>query len=410
VVRLALMGKSRVVLATGDEWVANLIGAVLRDAGLDVVKASTAHETLELLPRSAIDAVIADAALPDDPAWLVTQIRLKPLSFNVPFLLLAHADDSFSRMEALRAGADVCLTKPFRADELCLQVLATIAMAQRYAGSPRPVSNPRNVALRTPLPSAPTAALAGDLSMVSLATVLSLLELERRSGSMTIRGPKHNASLVMRGGSAARATLGGVSTSIIAVLRRVLRWKSGHFEFQPDEPSPSSVPPSHHSIGALLIEAARLDDEMPSSRRSESVLPPPSDELDVLTRREEARLEPSPASPRVAPTRPLASRRGSAPPPAPRKAGIAPAPSSPPPSRRSLHHPSIPPPAALPAEALGRPATAQPAAEKPAAPSPGGPASERKPGPPRPAPKPGGPPRPRGSGSLIRTARRGPRC
>lgn len=404
-VRLALMGKSRVVLATGDEWVANLIGAVLRDAGLDVVKASTAHETLELLPRSAIDAVIADAALPDDPAWLVTQIRLKPLSFNVPFLLLAHADDSFSRMEALRAGADVCLTKPFRADELCLQVLATIAMAQRYAGSPRSVSSPRNVALRTPPPSAPTAALAGDLSMVSLATVLSLLELERRSGTMTIRGPKHNASLVMRGGSAARAALGGASTSIIAVLRRVLRWKSGHFEFQPDEPGPSSVPPSHHSIGALLIEAARLDDEMPSSRRSDSVLPPPSDELDVLafepieapTRREEARLEPSPASPRVAPARPLASRRGSAPPPAPRKAGIAPAPSSPPPSRRSPHHPSIPPPAALPAEALGRHATAQPAAEKPAS-SPGGPASERKPGPPRPAPKPGGPPRPRGSG------------
>jgi two-component system OmpR family response regulator len=352
------MAKSRVVLATGDEWIANLIGAVLRDADLDVLLASSAEETLAALQQGRADAVVADAALPDDATWLVTQLRQSSgLNANAPFLLLAHADDSFSRMEALRAGADVCLTKPFRADELCLQLLAIIAMHQRLGARTHGVVSTRNVALRPPPMTSPSAALSGDISQVSLATVLSLLELERRSGTMTVRGPKQAATLTMRGGAAARATLAGASTSIIAVLRRMLRWKSGHFEFSPDDPGPASVPPNQHSIGALLIEAARLDDETPSSRRSDS-LPPPSAEDDFF-------LEPESVEP-------LPTPRISVPP-----ASIRP------PLRAAPRRASIPPPKA-PTKPPPKPAAPAktPAPARPATPTP--PHKPRPPGPPRP--------------------------
>jgi CheY-like chemotaxis protein len=371
------MAKSRVVLATGDEWIANLIGAVLRDADLEVILAPSAEEALAVLQTHA-DAIIADAALPDDATWLVAQLRQSSgPSASIPFLLLAHADDSFSRMEALRAGADVCLTKPFRADELCLQLLAILAMYQRLSASVRlpGVISTRNVTLRTPPPPAsPTAALSGDLALVSLATVLSLLELERRSGTMVVRGPKQvTATLSMREGAAARATLAGASTSIIAVLRRMLRWKTGHFEFSPDDTNPASIPPNQHSIGALLIEAARLDDEAPSSRRMDSVLPPSGDD-DFLAEPES--IEPMP-TPRV--SIPPASVR----PPsrvAPRRASVPPANKTP-----SLVPPKPPPAAAKPP---ARPPPAVPAAKTPPSKS-----TPPRPGPPRP-----GPPRPRGSG------------
>lgn len=274
-----MMLKSRVVLATGDEWIANLVGAVLRDAELEVEVVSSGEEALSLLQTRA-DLVLTDAALPDDPTWFVTQIRQSTGSnASIPFLLLAHSDDSFSRMEALRAGADICLTKPFRADELCLQIMAILAMHQRISTGARSqgVVSARNMTLRGS-PVVSTAALSGDLALVSLATVLSLLELERRSGTMLVRGPKQTATLTMREGAAARATLEGASTSIIAVLRQMLRWKNGQFEFSPDEPKPNSIPPDQHSIGALLIEAARLDDEAPSSRKRGSILPPSEEE------------------------------------------------------------------------------------------------------------------------------------
>ncbi|MCU0653822.1 MAG: DUF4388 domain-containing protein [Polyangiaceae bacterium] len=361
------MSKSRVVLATGDEWIANLVGAVLREADMSVDLAASGEEALRLLQTRA-DVVLADAALPDDATALVTQLRQSTgSSATLPFLLLAHADDSFSRMEALRAGADVCLTKPFRADELCLQVLAILAMSGRVRAATTGAILPRAVTFRAPAPSGPVAALSGDLAVVSLATVLSLLELERRSGIMTVHGAKQVATLIMREGSAARATLAGSPASIIAVLRRMLRWKTGKFEFAPEDPNPASVPPQQHSIGALLIEAARLDDESPASRRGDSFLPPESTDEELFL--EADMLEPLP-TPRL--SVPPASVR----PPsrvAPRRASV------PPPKATSVR----PPPKATPPKATPPKAPASKAA------------TPSKP-PPRPS-SPDGPPRPRNS-------------
>ena len=359
------MAKSRVLLATGDEWIANLIGAVLRDANLEVVEQPTGAASLEMLERDPVEAVVVDAALPDDAAEFVGHLRrlASPASAAV-VLLLAHADDSFSRMEALRAGADACLGRPFRADELGLQVLALIAMAHRCADAPRPRGSfpTLSTALRTPSlpPATSTAALMGDLAQVSLPTMLSLLELERRSGTMTVQGPKQTATLSMREGAAVRATLNGSPTSIIAVLRRVLRLKTGRFEFRPDDPGPASVPPheQHSSIGALLIEAARLDDESPSRRSSMlPPPPPPPDEPEISFDVHEA-----PTSPTQLPVIevPVNSRRTVRPsaPPARRPPGVAAAPSSPPPSRR----PSKVPPAKAAPTRVSTPPKASPAA------------------------------------------------
>jgi CheY-like chemotaxis protein len=281
------MAQSRVVLVTNDDWVSNLIGAILGDAGLSVEVVPLASEALELVRTTQIDAVICDAILRDqEGSWLVEEIRKGPHGIT-PFLLLAHADDSFSRAEALRAGADVCLVKPFRADELCLQTLAIIAMARRClqaseqslgALSPTPAQvqmggRAQRTSLRPPASVGPSSsAFEGDVAQMSLATVLSMLELERRTGVLTVHGETQTATFAMSAGAAAHATLGGSEISPIAVLRHILRWKTGRFGFRPaDESSLQAI--DQHSIGALLIEAARLDDEM--SNRPESVRPAP---------------------------------------------------------------------------------------------------------------------------------------
>jgi two-component system, OmpR family, response regulator len=385
------MAQSRVVIVTNDDWISQLIAASLREGGSVVSLCSSAEEALERLNASAHDAVLCDAVLPDhDAAWLVAGLRMGPHA-STTFVVLAHADDSFSRLEALHAGADACMLKPFKVDEVCLQLEALVAMGRRFAassvtGTPSPPESAPNsspISSRAPASRAGAEeAFSGDLAQLSLPTVLTLLELERRTGVLTVKGSKQTATVMMQGGAATVATLGGVQIAPIAVLRRVLKWKTGRFTFRSGV---SMAPPSdQRSIGALLMEAVRLEDESPASSQgpaslhapgSYSLRPPPGDfffdEREVPTAKSAAGSG-----------TPKRGARKSIQPPAP----------APPEGRSEDPHARQTRPAPPPTPAAGRPARPpteakiepQPPPRPPVPPAPRAPPVA----PPRPAPKP----------------------
>lgn len=301
------MAQSRVVIVSNDDWIAQLIVVTLQEGGTDALVRGSAEEALALVEASSIDAVVCDAVLPDhDAAWLVAKIRQgrHPLT---PFVLLAHADDSFSRVDALQAGADACLTKPFKVDEVCLQLQALIAMARRFSELRRVSERPRATSA-PPSRVASEEAFAGDIAQMSLSTVLTLLELERRTGVLTVKGARQSATVMMQGGAATKATLGGAHVAPIAALRRVLKWKTGHFTFRVGD---SVAPPEDLcSIGALLLEVARLDDEAPASSSLLELSPTPAPALDVTFEDLEA-----PTAKTAEPTGKRPGRRSTRPPP-----------------------------------------------------------------------------------------------
>jgi CheY-like chemotaxis protein len=205
----------------------------------------------ELLP----DCILCSVNLPDiDGYWVARRVRTEPTRVaTTPFLFLTEADDAESRLQGLNVGADLYLTKPFRNEEVVAQVGALIDMANR-------LRKQRDSFTSEAPASAPGAAFSGDVAQMSIATVLTLLELERRSGQLKVRGDGHVAVLEIMDGRFDAGSLDEQPSGPTELLREVLRWKKGSFTFRGAniERAGSGEQPR---IGGLLLEAMRLEDE-----------------------------------------------------------------------------------------------------------------------------------------------------
>lgn len=284
-----------------DEWVSRLLSNAIRDAGYDVVACATAKEGFEMACAEEPSCIICDVELPDgDGFWVARSIRMQPSRVAVtPFIFLSGLDDPESRMEGYQVGGDIYITKPFRIQEVVAQIEALVLMAERlrkqhdtsHGTLPAESSAPDIpididvVLAETPPPNerstrdrerepqkdmAPTVtAIEGDLSQMSIATVLTVLEMERRTGIFEVVSKKRRAQLEIASGAVVQGTVGGTRVSALTTLRTMLGWTVGRFSFTP---LPSrEAPPNRKAIGAFLLEAVRLEDE---AMRDELELPP----------------------------------------------------------------------------------------------------------------------------------------
>lgn len=71
----------------------------------------------------AVDAIVADYQMPvmDGPAF-IEQVRRHPLHRHVPLLVLSGKEETSSKIQCLRHGADDYLVKPFNPEELELRL------------------------------------------------------------------------------------------------------------------------------------------------------------------------------------------------------------------------------------------------------------------------------------------------
>jgi hypothetical protein len=114
--------------------------------------------------------------------------------------------------------------------------------------------------MRRPQPAWPTA-LAGALEHVAISSVLTLLEMERRTGMLEVRSGSRVGRLAMREGCIVRAMLDhGLMPGCEAVCE-ILSWREGRFAFRVGDvraADSDAVSPT-----MLLLEAARRADETP---------------------------------------------------------------------------------------------------------------------------------------------------
>jgi DNA-binding response OmpR family regulator len=256
------MPQGSVLVIDDDEWVSNLLASAIREAGYEVLLCGSAQAGLETACAVQPDCIICDIDLPDnDGYWVARNVRTHPSRVSVtPFLFLSGLDDEASRLQGFHVGADVYMTKPFRVDEVVAQIGALVHMAERL--------RQRRDSMMAPAPPGDTA-IEGDLSQMSIATVLTVLEMERRSGIFEVVSKKRRASLEIVHGHVIQGMMGGTKISALAAMRTIIAWNVGRFSFRATVTP--SLSPIQKSLGALLIEAMRLEDE---SARAELELPP----------------------------------------------------------------------------------------------------------------------------------------
>ncbi len=102
--------------------------------------------------------------------------------------------------------------------------------------------------------------VSGSLPELSLATLLSMFELERRTGCLSVEAATgEKVRFDLYAGAIVACALDGESAEVVECLREALSWREGRFCFRHIDILPGAAPP--HSIGSLLLEATRQYDE-----------------------------------------------------------------------------------------------------------------------------------------------------
>ncbi len=129
------MSEPRRILVCDDEpQILRALRVILRDAGFEAVAASTGEEALDLAAVKPPQAAILDLMLPDVDGVEVTR-RIREWS-EMPIVVLSAVGEEDRKVEALAAGADDYVTKPFGPRELVARLEAALRRAQPEAGEP----------------------------------------------------------------------------------------------------------------------------------------------------------------------------------------------------------------------------------------------------------------------------------
>ncbi|WP_138442261.1 response regulator transcription factor [Sinomonas susongensis] len=154
-----------------DDDVRHLVEDVLRQAGFEVLSASTGREGAEIAQREDPAVVTLDLGLPDIDGFEV--LRRIRTSSDAYVVMLTARDEEPDTLLALQSGADDYLTKPFRPRELRARIAAMmrrprVGVSSRTPAGPSPVAPAAveptlaNTHLRRPLPVRTTTATRPD--------------------------------------------------------------------------------------------------------------------------------------------------------------------------------------------------------------------------------------------------------
>ncbi|MFN2590569.1 MAG: response regulator [Actinomycetota bacterium] len=125
---------SRVLVIDDERQILRALRAGLSAHGYDVTTADTGEAGLDSVAVAPPDCVILDLGLPDVDGTEVIR-RLRGWS-DVPVIVLSVRDAGSAKVEALDAGADDYVNKPFAMDELLARMRATLRRVKPAEPSP----------------------------------------------------------------------------------------------------------------------------------------------------------------------------------------------------------------------------------------------------------------------------------
>ena len=126
------MNKPLILIVEDDPPIRNLISVTLEAHEYRHISASNAGSAILEAASHNPDIVLLDLGLPDlDGVEVIRKIRSWS---NMPIIVISARSDDADKIEALDAGADDYLTKPFSVDELLARLRVTIRRLNQSQG------------------------------------------------------------------------------------------------------------------------------------------------------------------------------------------------------------------------------------------------------------------------------------
>jgi two-component system OmpR family response regulator len=122
---------ARILVVDDEPSIVDAVSTALRYEGFDVSQAESGREALRIAGDAEPDLIVLDWMLPDLNGLEVGR-RLREQGFKTAILFLTAKDAVENKVEALRAGGDDYVTKPFSLAEVVARVHAIL---RRTAGA-----------------------------------------------------------------------------------------------------------------------------------------------------------------------------------------------------------------------------------------------------------------------------------
>ena len=113
----------RILTVDDSKTMRDMVSFTLKSAGFDEVEAEDGAKALDVLARTAVDAIITDINMPNmDGVTLVRRLRAQQRFKATPILILTTEGGDDKKAQGRSAGATGWIMKPFVPEKL-LQVL-----------------------------------------------------------------------------------------------------------------------------------------------------------------------------------------------------------------------------------------------------------------------------------------------
>ncbi len=238
------MAGEKVLVVDDNKTMVEMLSAKLSSLGHRVITAYNGLEALEKARDSYPDLVLLDIMMPYLDGLEVAKILKANIETrSIPIIFLTVKDRLQDKVIGLKAGADDYITKPFQWEELEARVEAVLRRSRPHETEEPQTQAPRGI--------------LGGLVDISLPHLIQLIEVDRKSGILTLTCKDRSGYIMFNQGSIANAIVGGLKGE--AAVYRLLTWEEGGFLFEPwHSPTESQIELSNQE---LIMEGVRRLDE-----------------------------------------------------------------------------------------------------------------------------------------------------
>ena len=239
---------SRILIVDDDPWIRRMVSTMLQRQGHVVETAENGAAGIEAVDSFRPVLIITDVLMDHMDGWaFVRRLRANPNTSMIPVIFLTALSSDQDRIRGFRLGADDYLSKPFRFEELGLRVERTLRSLERTHSAADEVRSHQDK----------RADLTGDLTQLGVSILLTIMEMERKSGLIVLESSEHMGRIFVRDGRVVSATCDGFSDE--AAVYEMLSWESGTFQFRAIDVEMEDTVQS--TTTHLLMEGARRMDE-----------------------------------------------------------------------------------------------------------------------------------------------------
>ena len=127
--------KDKVLIVEDEQSISSFISMILTANGYDTIIVNTGEEALTMISSHCPDLIVLDLGLPDmDGLEVLRSVRKWS---SLPIVVVSARNHERDKVEALDAGADDYITKPFGTSELMARIRTALRHSQMSATASR---------------------------------------------------------------------------------------------------------------------------------------------------------------------------------------------------------------------------------------------------------------------------------